>query len=290
MWVADPRRMYPQLTHIERRQVAKWRSTRFKLSTSTATAQQRPLCEQHLPIDHHPQHHHPLPLWETPRPTIWQGGGRWRWDTVGIVRLLNGGAPTVKGVGEGGGWRHRGGYGAGWQRQLVRCKMMRLLDTPETGDTSARGGRQARAGKSGGGTTEATCVATWSSPTGIWRGSDDPDSHKWAPNVGSRSYVARNVSSIHAADPHLTCRRSLLLVDRMPYPGQLLRGDPPTWVAGLGSAISRQLITPAHGKTKSIGAPFRHSATADGEGHLYRSAISPYSSPMRHRLRQICTG
>jgi len=50
--------------------------------------------------------------------------------------------------------------------------MMRLLDTPETGDTSARGGRQARAETSGGGTTGATCVATWSSPTGIWRGSD----------------------------------------------------------------------------------------------------------------------
>jgi len=42
-------------------------------------------------------------------------------------------------------------------------------------------------------------------------------------------------------------------------------------------------------ETKSIGAPFRHSATADGEGHLYRCAISPYSSPLRHRLRQICT-
>jgi len=41
-------------------------------------------------------------------------------------------------------------------------------------------------------------------------------------------------------------------------------------------------------KTKSIGAPFRHSATADGEVHLYRCAISPYSSPLRHRLRKIC--
>jgi len=88
---------------------------------------------------------------------------------------------------------------------------MRLLDTPETGDTSARGGRQARAETSGGGTTSATCVATWPSPTGIWRGSDDPDSHKWVPNVGSRCYVGRNVSSIHAADPHLTCRRSLIV-------------------------------------------------------------------------------
>ena len=35
-------------------------------------------------------------------------------------------------------------------------------------------------------------------------------SHKWVPNVGNGCYVARNVSSIHAADPHLTCRRSLL--------------------------------------------------------------------------------
>jgi len=87
--------------------------------------------------------------------------------------------------------------------------MMRLLDTPENGDTSARGGRQARAETSGGGTTSATCVTTWSSPTGIWRGSDDPESHKWVPNVGYGCYVARNVSSIHAADPHLTCRRSL---------------------------------------------------------------------------------
>jgi len=88
--------------------------------------------------------------------------------------------------------------------------MMRLLDTPENGDTSARGRRQARAETSGGGTTSATCVATWSSPIGIWRGSDDPDSHKWVPTVGNGCYVARNVSSIHAADPHLTCRRSLM--------------------------------------------------------------------------------
>jgi len=90
--------------------------------------------------------------------------------------------------------------------------MMRLLDTPENGDTSARGGRQARAETSGGGTTSATCVTTWSSPTGIWRGSDDPESHKWVPNVGYGCYVARNVSSIHAADPHLTCRRSLVSI------------------------------------------------------------------------------
>jgi len=90
---------------------------------------------------------------------------------------------------------------------------MRLLDTLETGDTSARGGRQARAQTSDGGTTSATCVAMWSSPTGIWRGSDDPDSHKLVPSVGSRCYVARNVSSIHAGDPHLTCRRSLLRRD-----------------------------------------------------------------------------
>jgi len=87
---------------------------------------------------------------------------------------------------------------------------MRLLDTHETGDTSARGGRQARAETSSGGTTSATCVATWSSPTGIWRGSDGPDSHERVSNVGSGRCVARNVSPIHAADPHLTCRRSLL--------------------------------------------------------------------------------
>jgi len=90
---------------------------------------------------------------------------------------------------------------------------MRLVDTPETGDTSTRGGRQARAETSGGGTTSATCVATWSSPTGIWRGSNDPDSHKWVPNVGKVCYVAGNVSSIHAADPHLTFRLSLMSTD-----------------------------------------------------------------------------
>jgi len=88
--------------------------------------------------------------------------------------------------------------------------MMRFLDTHKTGDTSARGGRQARAETSGGGTTSATCVATRSSPTGIWRGSDDPDSHKWVPNVGTGSYVARIVSPTHAADPHLPCLRSLM--------------------------------------------------------------------------------
>jgi len=39
----------------------------------------------------------------------------------------------------------------------------------------------------------------------------------------------------------------------------------------------------------SIGAPFRHSATADREGHLYWCAFSPFSSPLRHRLRNLFT-
>jgi len=49
-----------------------------------------------------------------------------------------------------------------------------------------------------------------SSLTGIWRGSDDPDSHKWVQNVGNSRFVAQNVSPTHATDTHLTCRRSLL--------------------------------------------------------------------------------
>ena len=49
-----------------------------------------------------------------------------------------------------------------------------------------------------------------SSPSGIWRGSDDSDSHKWVQNVGKCRFVARNVSPTHATDPHLTCRRSLI--------------------------------------------------------------------------------
>jgi len=46
----------------------------------------------------------------------------------------------------------------------------------------------------------APCV--WpqrSSPIGVWRGSDDPDSHKWVQNVGNSHFVARNVSPTHAS-------------------------------------------------------------------------------------------
>jgi len=140
---------------------------------------------------------------------------------------------------------------------------MRLLDTPETGDTSARGGRQARAQTSGGGTTSATCVATWSSPTGIWRGSDDPDSQKWVPNVGSRCCVARNVSSIHAADPHLTCRRSLVCVWRL--------------------SSSRASLTSADGQTVGPLQPLL------SPGHAAPDTMISYTRTDRNRtLQQLC--
>jgi len=43
-----------------------------------------------------------------------------------------------------------------------------------------------------------------SSPTGIWRGSDDADSHKWVPNVGSSYKAVRKVSPTLATD-HSWC-------------------------------------------------------------------------------------
>ena len=49
-------------------------------------------------------------------------------------------------------------------------------------------------------------------PTSIGRGSDEPYTQKWVPNVGTSCIVAQNVDPTHATDPHLTCRRSLLLV------------------------------------------------------------------------------
>jgi len=82
-----------------------------------------------------------------------------------------------------------------------------------------------------------------------------PDSHKWVSNVGSSRYVARNVSPTHATDPHLTCRRSLLLPkDKIPgtcvqYPG--LQGG-----CTLGDALTLgmpagSIAASAHGGTYS---------------------------------------
>jgi len=67
-----------------------------------------------------------------------------------------------------------------------------------------------------------------SSPTGNWRRSDHPDSHKWVQNVGKGRFVARNVSPTHATDPHLTCRlfllhRHALSSTRAPHPLLCLR-------------------------------------------------------------------
>jgi len=51
MWVADPRRIYPHLTLIQRRQIPKYRSRRFEISISAATARQPPPCNRHLSSD-----------------------------------------------------------------------------------------------------------------------------------------------------------------------------------------------------------------------------------------------
>jgi len=54
-------------------------------------------------------------------------------------------------------------------------------------------------------------AAVTSVGTGFWRGSKGLLSDIWDGNVGPRLNDAWNVSPTHAVDPHLTCRRSLLL-------------------------------------------------------------------------------